>query len=308
MSKHILITGGRGLVGRYLTTALLQKGYTVSHLSRKAGKNRNVTTYLWDVEHGFIDPNCIKGVDVVVHLAGEGIADKRWSRERKKALVQSRTKSIALVYKLLKTKEHQVKAVISASGVGYYGNRGEELMYEDNIPSQDFLGECCILWEKAVDEGLELGLRIAKFRTGVVLSKHSGALPQLARTIRMGIGSPLGDGKQWISWIHMQDVVDIYMMAIEDENINGVYNMVAPNAVTNIQLTQAIARQLSKPLWAPHVPEFILKLLLGEMAQVVLDSTKASAAKIQIAGYKFLYVNVKDALEAIYGEPQNTVQ
>jgi uncharacterized protein (TIGR01777 family) len=302
MSKHILITGGRGLVGRHLTASLLQKGYTVSHLSRKLRKNQKFITYLWDVEHGFIDPECINGVDVVVHLAGEGIAEKRWSRERKKALVQSRTKSIALIYKLLSAnKDHQVKAVISASGIGYYGNRGEELMYEDNIPAQSFLGECCILWEKAVDEGLELGLRVVKFRTGVVLARYGGALPQLASTIKMGIGSPLGDGKQWVSWIHMQDVVDMYLMAIDDENIAGVYNMASPNAVTNEQLTQAIARQLHKPLWAPHVPAFVLNLIMGEMSEVVLGSTKASAAKIQIAGYKFLYVNVKDALEAIYG-------
>jgi len=305
MSKHILITGGTGLIGKNLTDTLLEKGFTVSHLSRKPGKNPQVKTYLWNVEQGMIHPDCITGVDTIVHLAGEGIIDKRWTSERKKELIESRTKSIALVYSLLKANpEHQVKTVISASGVGYYGNRGEELMYEDNIPSQDFMGECCMLWEKAADEGLEMGLRVLKFRTGVVLTLDGGALPQMATPIRLGIGSPLGDGLQWVPWIHMQDALGMYLMGIDNEELQGVYNMVAPNAVTNKQLTRAIAQQLHKSLWAPYVPAFVLKLLMGEMSTVILGSTKVSAARIQIAGYKFLYEQVGDALEAIYGPPE----
>ncbi|WP_448702529.1 TIGR01777 family oxidoreductase [Mucilaginibacter sp. AW1-3] len=305
MNKHILITGGTGLVGRRLTDVLLQKGFTVSHLSRKPGKNPQVKTYLWNVEQGVIHPDCIIGVDTIIHLAGEGVVDKRWTDERKKTLIESRTKSIALIYSLLRANpEHQVKSIISASAIGYYGNRGEELMYEDNIPSQDFLGECCMLWEKAVDEGSELGLRVLKFRTGVVLTLDGGALPQMATPIKLGLGSPIGDGLQWIPWIHMQDVLGMYLMGIENLELQGVYNMVAPNAVTNKQLTQAIAQQLHKSLWMPNVPEWVLKLLLGEMSIVVLGSTKVSAARIQIAGYKFLYEKVNDALEAIYGPPK----
>jgi len=305
MSKHILITGGTGVVGRNLTETLLQKGYAVSHLSRKPGKNPAVKTYLWNVEQGVIHPDCITGVDTIVHLAGEGVASKRWSDKRKKVLIDSRTKSIALIYSLLRANPgHSVKSVISASAVGYYGNRGEELMYEDNIPSQSFLGECCVLWEKAVDEGLELDMRVVKFRTGVVLTLDGGALPQMATPIKLGIGSPIGDGLQWVPWIHIQDVIGMYLLAIENEDLQGVYNMVAPNAVTNKQLTQAIAQQLHKTLWAPNVPAWLLHLLLGEMSVVVLGSTKVSAAKIQIAGYKFLYEKVSDALEAIYGPPE----
>lgn len=305
MSKHILITGGTGLVGRQLTDVLLQKGLKVSHLSRSAGKNPQVKTYLWNVEQGIIHPDCINGVDTIVHLAGEGIVDKRWSAERKKALIESRTKSIALIYTLLRASPwHQVKAVVSASATGYYGSRGEELMYEDNIPSRDFMGECCLLWEQAVDEGLELGLRVVKFRTGVVLTAEGGALPQIALPIRFGVGSPLGDGLQWIPWIHIQDVLGIFLMGIENDELTGVYNIVAPNSVTNKQLTQAIAKQLRRPLWAPNVPAWLLKLLLGEMSIVVLGSTKVSAAKIKIAGYKFLYERVSDALAAIYERPK----
>ncbi|OCX52402.1 TIGR01777 family protein [Mucilaginibacter sp. PPCGB 2223] len=305
MSKHILITGGTGILGRNLTQTLLQKGFTVSHLSRKPGKNPDVKTYLWNVEQGVIHPDCITGVDTIVHLAGEGIADKRWTDERKKVLIESRTKSIELIYSLLRANPgHQVKNVISASGVGYYGNSGEELMYEDNIPSQSFLGECCVLWEKAVDKGLELDMRVVKFRTGVVLTLDGGALPQIAAPIKLGVGSPLGDGLQWVPWIHIQDAIGMYLMAIENEELQGVYNMVAPNAVTNKQLTQAIAQQLHKVLWAPNVPAWLLKLLFGEMSTVILGSTKVSAARIQIAGYKFLYEKAGDALEALYGPPK----
>jgi len=305
MSRHILITGGTGVVGRNLTETLLQKGFTVSHLSRKPGKNPAVKTYLWNVEQDIIHPDCITGVDTIVHLAGEGIVDRRWTDQRKKILIESRTKSIALIYSLLRaTPDHSVKNVISASAIGYYGNRGEELMYEDNIPSQSFMGRCCALWEKAVDEGLELDMRIVKFRTGVVLTLDGGALPQMATPIKLGVGSAIGDGFQWVPWIHIQDAIGMYLLAIENEELQGVYNMVAPNAVTNKQLTQAIAQQLHKTLWAPHVPAWLLRLLLGEMSVVVLGSTKVSAAKIQIAGYKFLYEKVSDALEAIYGPPK----
>lgn len=301
MNKHILITGGSGLLGKQLTNALLKKGYSVSHLSRKLGKNPKVKTYLWNIEIGTINAKCINGVDIIVHLAGENIADKHWTNERKQQLIDSRTKSIALIYDLLSSKPHQVQTVVSASATGYYGNRGDELLTENSLPANDFLSECCMLWEKAVDEGEELGLRVIKFRTGVVLTKTGGALPKLAAPIKLCLGSPLGDGKQWTSWIHHQDVVDMYLFGIEHENLSGVYNMVAPNPVTNKQLTQAIAKQLHKPLWAPNVPPFILKLLLGEMSLIVLGGAKVSSTKIEQAGFKFKYRIVEEALKEIYG-------
>jgi len=300
MSKHILLTGGSGLVGQQLTRLLLDKGYEVSHVSRRPGNNPKVSTYLWDLDKGIIDEKCIDGVDTIVHLAGAGIADKRWTNERKKELIESRTKSIGLIYALFKNKPHSVKSVISASATGYYNDRGDELLTEDSAPSNDFLAECCIQWEQAVDQGAALGLRVLKFRTGVVLIDKGGALPKLAQPIKLGLGSPLGTGEQWIPWIHQQDVIDLYFYGIENTGLKGVYNMVAPNPVTNKQLTQAVAQYLHKPLWLPNVPAFALKLLLGEMSTIVLGSSRASAQKIEEAGFKFKYPVIEDALADIY--------
>ncbi|MDR3693175.1 TIGR01777 family oxidoreductase [Mucilaginibacter sp.] len=296
----ILLTGGTGLIGCSLTRQLLEKGYTVSHLSRSLGKDPRVKTFLWDVHKGEIEEHSIDGVDIIIHLAGAGIADGRWTAERKKEIIDSRTKSIQLIYGLLKTKKHQVKSIISASAIGYYSDRGEELMTEDSPPFTDFMAKCCVEWEAAVDEGKALGLQVTKFRTGVVLDK-GGALAKMAAPVKLFVGAPLGSGRQWIPWIHVQDVIGMYLSAVENENFEGVYNMVAPNPVTNKQLTTAIAKQLHKPLWLPNVPAFLLKLLLGEMSTIVLGSTKVSAKKIEAAGYKFTYREVSSALKAIYG-------
>ncbi|RFZ90323.1 TIGR01777 family protein [Mucilaginibacter conchicola] len=300
-NKNILITGGSGLLGKHLTDALLEQGHTVSHLSRQAGKNPNVKTFLWDVNKREIDPACIDGVDTIVHLAGAGIADKPWTPERKKEIVESRTESIRLIYGLMKQKPHNISSVISASGINYYGDSGDKLLEESDLPANDFVGNCCVEWEKAVDEGAALGLRIVKFRTGVVLTKNGGALPKLAMPVQLYVGSPLGSGKQWIPWIHPQDVTDMYLYALNTPELAGAFNMVAPNPVTNKQLTKAVAKELHKPLWAPNVPAFLIKLLFGEMAVLVLGSTKGSAQKIQASGFKFSYPDVESALKEIYG-------
>ena len=301
MQKHILLTGGTGLIGTHLTKALLDKGYTVSHLGRKPGNDTNVKTYLWDVPKSQIDGNCITGVDTIVHLAGAGVVDKRWSDERKKEIIDSRTKSIGLIYQLLRKKDHTVKTVVSATATGYYGDRGSELLTEESTAGSDFLAEVCIKWEAAADEGKELGLRVVKYRTGIVLNKDGGALPQLANPVKWGVGSPLVSGEQWMPWIHWRDVVKMYIYGIENHALSGVYNMTGPNPVTNQQLTKAIAAQLDKPFWAPNVPEFVLKLLLGEMRIAVLESDRASSKKIEDAGFKFDYPELSSALKEIYG-------
>jgi uncharacterized protein (TIGR01777 family) len=299
MDKHILITGGSGLVGKQLTKLLLQKGYTVSYLSRKENNIPQVKTYLWDIEQGKIDENCINGVDIIVHLAGAGIADKRWTDDRKKEISNSRTHSIRLIYDLLKKHPNQVKKVISASATGYYSDRGDDLMTEASSPAADFLGKCCVAWEQAVDEGEALGLEILKFRTGVVLTDEGGALKQLALPIKFGFGAALGSGQQWIPWIHWQDTVEMYLFGIEN-TLTGVYNMVAPNPVTNRKLTIAVAIQLNRPLWLPKVPAFALKLAFGEMSTVVLGSTKVSAEKIEKTGFQFKHPTIKEAIREIY--------
>jgi uncharacterized protein (TIGR01777 family) len=202
---------------------------------------------------------------------------------------------------LLKKKNHLVKSVISASATGFYGDRDGQILTEYTTPGDDFLAEVCQKWEAAVDEGAELGLRIVKLRTGIVLDKNGGALPQMANPVKWGIGSPLGDGRQWMPWIHWQDVVDLYFYAITNAKLKGVYNMAAPNPVTNKQFTQALVRQLHRPLWAPKVPAFLIKLLFGEMSIAILGSAKASSQKIEDAGFIFKYPELDKALKEIYG-------
>ena len=300
MGKRVLITGGSGSVGTRLSQLLLDNGYEVAHLSRSKTNLPNIQTYLWNVEQNQIDEKCIDGVDIIVHLAGAGIADSRWTEERKKTIIDSRTKSIQLIYQLLKSNPHQVKTVVSASASGYYSERGNNLMKETDSPNTDFLGECSVLWETAVDEAKDLGIRVVKFRTGVILEKNAGALPKIAAPIKFGFGAPLGNGKQWTSWIYIDDVAEMYLKGIEDENLQGAYNMSTPNPITNKELTIAIAQKLNKPLWLPNVPAFLLKLAFGEMSAVVLGSTKMNVEKIEQTGFKFKFPTIKSALDQIY--------
>ncbi|MGB4774312.1 MAG: TIGR01777 family oxidoreductase [Daejeonella sp.] len=304
MNKTILLTGGTGLIGQALTQLLLLKGYHIHLLSRKdeQPENPKIKTFKWDVYKRQTDLECLDGVEAIIHLAGEGIADKRWAEKRKQQIIESRTESIRLIYELLKNKDtHTVKAVISASATGYYSDRGDELLTEESKPAHDFLAHSCVEGEKAVDEGAELGLRIVKLRTGIVLDKRGGALVQIAGPVKLGFGAVLGSGKQWMSWIHIEDAIRMYEFALENKELSGVFNMVSPEPATNKELTKAIAAQLHKPLWLPHVPAFALKLVMGEMATIVLGSTKVSANKIQSADFQFKHPNLKDALKNIYG-------
>lgn len=300
-NQHILITGGSGLIGKHLTNQLLEKGYTVSNLSRKTGNDQRVTTYLWDVNKHQIDKHCIDGVDIIIHLAGAGIADKRWTAKRKQEIIDSRVESIRLIYDIIKNNPNQVKHIISAAATGYYSDRGDELMTEESAPANDFLGHCCVLWEQAADEGKQLGLKVTMLRTGVVLTLKGGALVPLAIPVKFGVGAALGSGKQWIPWIHIQDAIDMYLFVLDNEDVEGIYNMVAPNPVTNKELTKAVAKQLHRPFWMPNIPASLLKLIFGEMAAVVLASTKVSAQKIEKAGFKFKYPDIEKALKELYG-------
>jgi uncharacterized protein (TIGR01777 family) len=193
-----------------------------------------------------------------------------------------------------------VNAIISAAAIGYYGDRGDELLTEVSTPGTGFMPECCVAWEGAIDEGRALGLRIVKLRTGVVLDKEGGALPQMARPVKLFAGAGLGSGRQWIPWIHWVDAVDMYLAAIENINLSGVYNMVAPAPVTSRQLMKAIAKQLRRPLWFFNVPSFVFKILMGEMSIIILGSTKVSPQKIEQEGFKFKYPELAGALQNIY--------
>nr|WP_199158183.1 TIGR01777 family oxidoreductase [Pedobacter sp. ASV2] len=300
MAKKILITGATGLVGTALKKQLLTLGYTVNTLSRK-NENNDPNVFLWDVYKQEIDPNCVNGVDAVVHLAGEPVADKKWTEERKKQIIDSRVKSTELLFKTIKTNpNHQIKSFISASAVGYYGDCGDEILTEESSNGYGFLAECCKLWEDAVDEGKKLSLRIVKLRTGIVITKAGGALPQLDLPVRFFAGAALGTGKQWTPWLHIDDMVNMYIDAIENVKIEGNYNACAPNPATNINLTKAIAKVLHRPFWPIKVPKAVLALILGDRTEAVLMSNNTSAQKILDAGFKFKFIQLIDALKDIY--------
>jgi len=300
MNQHILITGATGMLGKELIQALLKQGDQVSILSRKPQQNSGANVFLWNVDKEEIDVNCLNGVDCIIHLAGENIAKEKWSEKRKKEIIDSRVKSARLLFKTIAAHKNQVKHFISAAAVGFYSNRGDKILTEESPAGNDFLADCCKQWEAAADQGKEFGLRVVKIRTGVVLNKDDGALPQMAKPVQFFAGAPLGSGKQWVPWIHYKDMTQIYLHAIKNQTLQGSYNACAPFPVTNKTLTKAIAKQLHRPIWPFSVPEKIIKLLLGEMSVIVLNSTNTSAQKLLDTGFIFKYIYVEDALSDIY--------
>ena len=300
MKKHILVTGATGMVGKALLQSLHQKGYTITVLSRKPTTVKNAKVYLWDVQKQQIDLNCLTDVDTIIHLAGASVAEKKWTKARKKEIIDSRVQSTQLLYKSLKEHPNNVQNFISASAVGYYGDCGDEILTEECPNGFGFLAECCQLWENAVDEMKHLDLRVAKIRIGFVLGKSEGALPALEKPIRFFVGAPLGSGKQWIPWIHLHDLVNIFIAAIETPLMMGAYNASAPYPVTNETLTKAVAKQIHRPVWPIKVPEKILELLLGEMSVVVAMSNNTSVQKLLGTGFQFDFVRLEDALDDIY--------
>lgn len=297
-SKKILITGGSGLVGQKLTQRLLEKGYKVSILSRKNIQNANISYYQWDIEKGYINPEALQGVHCIMHLAGAGVADKTWTKERKWEILESRIRSTELLCNSLKELDEKPLSFISASAIGIYGDRDiNTKLTENSSPGNGFLAEVTQLWEKSVDSISDLGIRVAKIRIGIVLSTQGGALPKICQPIKLGAGASLGSGEQGVSWIHIDDLCDIFIYALENSSIQGAYNAVAPEPVDNYLLTKAIAKQIKKPLLLPNVPSFVMKLMLGEMASMVLEGNWVSAEKILAAGFKFKFPNLNKALQ-----------
>lgn len=297
MAKSVLITGGTGLIGRRLTELLLEKGYKVAYLSRSARSYPNVSVFQWDINKGYVDPEAFNHMDYLVHLAGAGIADERWTDERKKVIISSRTESIELLARLMKENGKLPKALISSSAVGYYGaDTGQTKNTETTPPGSDFLADVTVQWEAAAEAVKRLGVRTVKLRTGVVLSDKSGALPKIAAPARFGAGAPLGDGKQWMSWIHVDDMCRMYIEAIENESWEGAYNGVASPPVTNAELTSLICKVLNRPQILPSVPKFALRLAFGEMADVVLGSCYVDNTRIRTTRFTYQFPDLEEAL------------
>lgn len=296
-----MITGASGLIGSRLTTLLLQRGYAVSHLSRTAG-DTGIRTFLWNIESDWIEPGALTGIDVIIHLAGAGLAEEPWTEKRKEEIINSRVKSSALLKQGLSDSQHTVSCFISASGSSFYGTSEEKIFAETDKPGDDFLANVTRLWEQEVEKINALGIRVVRMRTGIVLSEKGGALEEFVKPIRWYVGAPLGSGNQWMSWIHIDDLCRMYIHAVENDALHGSYNAVAPNAVTNRVFTKTLAKVLHKPLILPPIPIFVLRFLLGEMVTMAVEGNRISPAKIQQTGFKFFFENLEDALRDLFNQ------
>lgn len=296
MKEIVLITGAGGMIARELSKRL-EKDYTVRFLTRK---KQHSNEFEWDVRKGTIDEAALENVSHVIHLAGANISEKRWTTERKEELISSRVDSAQLILKTLRKKKIKLKSFITASGINYYGTKTTDTIFtEKDAPGNDFLSEVVVLWERAADNFKEENLaeRVVKIRTAVVLSEKDGALKKMIPTIKMGIGSPLGSGKQFMPWVHIKDICSIYEFALKNSDLDGAYNATAPEHITNEDLTKNIAKILRKPLFMPNVPRFVLKLIFGELADALLEGSRASSQKIQDAGFQFEFPRLEMALE-----------
>ncbi|GAB3321629.1 TIGR01777 family oxidoreductase [Larkinella ripae] len=299
MATTVLITGGTGTIGRRLTHLLLQQGFAVSLLSRSKKTIPNVAVYQWDVEKGHIDPQAIRTADHIIHLAGTGIADERWTQKRKRQIIESRTQSTQLLASALRSGKHSVKSFISSSAIGYYGgDTGDRPLTETSEGGSDFLAQVVRAWERSVDEIAGLGIRTVKLRIGIVLSMEGGALPKLVQPIRLGAGAPLGSGQQYMSWIHIDDLCRMFVRAVTDASWQGIYNAVADKPVTNETFTRQIIKSLNKPHLLPRVPAFAIRLLFGEMAIVVLGGNYVLNRRIrEETDFQYTFGDLASALK-----------
>jgi uncharacterized protein (TIGR01777 family) len=301
----VLITGGTGLVGKRLTEMLIERNYHIIILSRKAIKNTSSVSYAyWNIEKQEIDIDAIQKADYIVHLSGAGIADKRWTLKRKQEIKDSRIKSAALLVKILKERDNKVQAVISASAVGWYGaDTAQSIQYgfvEEDEPNKSFLGETCKLWEESIQSVAAQQKRLVILRTGIVLSRTGGALKEFMKALKFRYAPVLGNGKQIISWIHIDDICSLYIKAIEDATMKGIYNAVA-NVVTNEQLMVRLAQKKYHGRFIKlFIPPFIIKCLKGEVGNEVLKSTTVNNNKIKATGYVFSYSTIGKALDNLF--------
>jgi uncharacterized protein (TIGR01777 family) len=298
MAKNVLLTGGTGFIGKYLMNMLIDNGFSVSVLSRS---NRNdtdfITYYKWDLDQNYIDEKAVLNADFIIHLAGEGIVEKRWTDKRKKDILESRTRPVELIYSVLQKNNKLLDAFVSASAIGIYGaDTSDEICTENTLPANDFLGTTCQIWEDAASKIESLGIRTIKVRTGIVLGRNGGFLKKLLPGFKMGFGTILGSGKQFLPWIHIEDLCCIYLKAIQDEQIKGAYNATVLDNTTNETVSKTLAGLFRYSIWLPKVPAFVLKIVLGEMSVAVLTGKRVSSEKIKRAGFNFQFEDLERAL------------
>jgi uncharacterized protein (TIGR01777 family) len=304
MKRNVLISGGSGFIGKHLTNLLIGNGYSVSILSRSDKQNtKDITYYKWDITTHFIEEEAVVKADYILHLAGENIAEKPWTAKRKEEILQSREQSIQLIHDVLKKNDKKLDAFVSASGVGIYGAiDGGQICTENTPPENDFLGSTCQKWEAAADTIGDLQIRVVKIRTGLVLGKEDGFLKKLTPIFKMRLGSALGSGKQYMPWIHVDDLCAIYLEAIKNSNMTGAYNAAVFDNTTNTVFSKTLAKVYGYSIWLPNVPAFLIKMALGEMAQIILKGRRVSSEKIEETGFQFRYNNLEVALRDCLGK------
>jgi len=293
MSK-VLITGGSGFLGREISQTLSKANYEVAWLTRNPKKTHPFLSYKWDIESNSIDIKAFDGVKHIIHLAGEGIANKRWTPKRKRELYESRINSTQFLFDTFKTLKTPIKTFVATSAVGYYGAvTVDKIFTEKDTPYDDFISNLCVEWEKTISNFEALNIRTVIYRTGIVLAKNGGALQKM----KTPVVTPLGTGKQFMPWIHISDYTNLYLKAITDINLEGIYNAVAPEQITNYTFLKLLAKAYKLPFIPVGIPKFVLKLILGEMVSILVEGSKVSSNKIKKAGYQFKYTTLYNALK-----------
>ncbi|WP_318344571.1 TIGR01777 family oxidoreductase [Flagellimonas baculiformis] len=305
----VLITGATGLVGHAIVKVLHSKGIPVNYLTTskdKISSTEDFKGFYWNPSKGEIDLACFDQVQAIINLAGTSIA-KRWTPKHKKRVLSSRINSLRTLRRgMEKAGASEVECLVSASAIGIYPDSLSKFYDEHETElANGFLGEVVQKWEAEADTFKTLGLVVSKVRIGVVLSTEGGALPKMAIPVKNFVGAPLGSGEQWQSWIHIDDLAQLFVFIVEN-NLKGTFNAVAPNPVTNTKMTKELARVLDRPLWLPHVPKFLLRAVLGKMSQLLLNSQRVSSKKIEKAGFAFQYCNICTAFEALYSAEKET--
>jgi uncharacterized protein (TIGR01777 family) len=294
--ETVLIAGGSGFIGSKLSENLEKNNFKVTFLSRKKSKNSH--SFFWDLNTDYIDIEAVKNADYVINLTGANIGSQRWTNSYKSEIINSRIKSTDLIFNTCKENNFKPKVYISASAVGYYGTiTTDQIFNENDNPGNDFLAEVCRQWEEKTLKFNNLGIRTIILRSGVVFSEKNGAFLTITNQVKKGIGAIISTGQQYIPWIHIEDLSNIYKFCIENKHINGIYNCAAPNNITNKILTEKIAKYLDTTIRLPHIPDFVLKLKFGEMSSIILNGSRVTSDKIINQGFKFKFENIDSALD-----------
>ena len=298
----ILITGGTGIIGSALIPKLKEKGHEIRILSRSRKDHPHAKVFTWDIDEETIKDGALNEIDHIIHLAGYNVSEGRWTENRKQLIKDSRIKSVAVIKKHL--GDQKIKSFISASGISIYGVTTSEQIFEEDtevkLADNDFLGKVSVEWEKAADLLDPNTERTVILRTPVVLSYSGGALEKISAPIKKGFGTALGNGKQWMPWVHINDLVNAYFLALENESLSGTFNVCAPEHVNNKTFTKTCAKVLGKKIWMPNAPGFILRLYFGAMAGIVLEGSRVSGEKITQHGFEYQFKALEPAIEDLF--------